>query len=59
MLTQIKYDEIHDEYYLVLPDQMMEKLGWEIGDTLVWTIHDNGSVGIRKYVEGKNDERQI
>jgi len=55
MITQIKYDEIHDEYYLVLPDEMMEKLGWNVGDTLVWTIYDDDKVGVRKYTESKGN----
>jgi bifunctional DNA-binding transcriptional regulator/antitoxin component of YhaV-PrlF toxin-antitoxin module len=51
MIAQIEYDEFHDEYYLVLPDNMMEQLGWDVGDTLVWTLHEDGKVGIRKYTE--------
>jgi bifunctional DNA-binding transcriptional regulator/antitoxin component of YhaV-PrlF toxin-antitoxin module len=48
MTAQIEYDKFHDEYYLVIPEDMMDELGWELGDTLVWTIYEN-KVSLRKY----------
>lgn len=26
-----------------LPDELMEDMGWEAGDTIVWTEQENGS----------------
>ena len=36
------------ELIMPFPDGMIESLGWDIGDTLVWTIHDDGSLTLHK-----------
>jgi hypothetical protein len=33
---------------LPFPDDLLEITGWQIGDTLIWTIEDNGRVFITK-----------
>jgi bifunctional DNA-binding transcriptional regulator/antitoxin component of YhaV-PrlF toxin-antitoxin module len=42
---------------LVLPftDEILAKCGWQIGDTLTWTVKTNGSIIISK----KGDEDEI
>lgn len=37
-----KVIEVDGELVLEFPDGMMEELGWEIGDTLIWTRRCNG-----------------
>jgi hypothetical protein len=39
------------EMYFRIPDEMWNTLGWEIGDTIVWTVNDNGSCTLRKQDE--------
>lgn len=70
MITYIEYDEFHNDYYLILPDEMLKQLGWEVGDVLIWTIYED-KVGLRKYepantlgsqestltIKGNSDER--
>jgi antitoxin component of MazEF toxin-antitoxin module len=36
------------ELIMPIPDDMWEKLGWEIGDTLTWTVKTNGSIILSK-----------
>jgi len=47
MLTHIEYDKDNDEYNLILPDELLQELGWNVGDTLIWTI-ENGEVYLDK-----------
>lgn len=47
-IEEIIYDEIHDSYVLPLPDTLLKKLGWEIGDTLVWCI-EKDLICLRNY----------
>ncbi len=39
----VKYDSDTDDYYLEFPDELMEKVGWKVGDTISWSKHENGS----------------
>ncbi len=41
-------EEDGDDLVLPLPEELMEELNWNIGDTLTWTEHDEGSWSIRK-----------
>lgn len=37
-----------DEYYIELPQELWDSLGWKVGDTVEWTQADNNSWLIRK-----------
>lgn len=32
------------EYYITLPDELVEELGWEEGDILDWNLKGNGII---------------
>jgi hypothetical protein len=36
---------------LNFPDEILESVGWKIGDVLVWNIEDDGTIILKK----KND----
>ena len=36
------------ELYIDLSDELMEKMGWDIDTELVWTVYDDGKIGLRK-----------
>lgn len=42
------------ELYMILPDDLIKELEWEIGDTLNWNIEGDTIILTRKEVE-KND----
>ena len=46
-LISIEEDE-EGEWLMVFHPALLEQLGWEIGDTLTWTIGDDGRVIIAK-----------
>jgi hypothetical protein len=48
MIVTIEEDTETGELMLPFPPELLASLGWVEGDTLVWTIHDNGNVSIMK-----------
>jgi antitoxin component of MazEF toxin-antitoxin module len=56
-MTQVivKEDE-HGELYIDLPDSLMEDMGWDIDTELVWTVHDDGTIGLRKRIDDPSNE---
>ena len=47
MIVELKEDPETGELYFNIPDEMLEQLGWQEGDTLVWEIQDQ-SVSVKK-----------
>jgi len=48
MTTQVIYDATIDEYILDIGEEMMEQLGWNVGDTIEWVDNGDGSYTLRK-----------
>lgn len=40
--ADVMYDEGSEEYYIHIPPEVQENLGWEEGDVLDYKIHDEG-----------------
>ncbi len=47
MITEIQEDE-NGELFFQIPLEYMEELGWEIGDTLKWSVEDTGAIILSK-----------
>jgi hypothetical protein len=41
--AHVEEDPETKELVLVFPDEVMEQVGWNIGDTIQWTDNKNGS----------------
>ncbi len=41
-------DTMETEYFIQLPDDLLEKTGWEENDTLVWVDNKDGTFTLRK-----------
>ena len=41
-------EEDGDDFILPLPQELLDELDWNIGDTLTWTEHSDGEWQIRK-----------
>jgi hypothetical protein len=43
-------DDPEDPESLILqfPDELLEKVGWKTGDTLIWEVQEDDSIIIRK-----------
>ena len=39
----VQEDSDNGELFLEFPDDMLEMMNWEEGDTIVWTDNENGS----------------
>ena len=48
MIVTLQEDPVTGEFILPLPPELLESLGWDIGDTLVWSVQDNGSIILTK-----------
>jgi len=42
-ILEVQEDENGDQY-IVLPDEVIEDLGWQEGDVLNWDVHSNGII---------------
>jgi bifunctional DNA-binding transcriptional regulator/antitoxin component of YhaV-PrlF toxin-antitoxin module len=51
----VKEDE-NGELYIELPDELMEEMGWDIDTELVWTVYDDGKIGLRKRLDDSSNE---
>lgn len=51
----VKEDE-NGELYIELPDELMEEMGWDIDTELVWTVYDDGTIGLRKRTDDPSNE---
>lgn len=40
---EVKYNSEADEHYLEFPDNLMEQVGWKVGDTVLWSQNEDGS----------------
>jgi hypothetical protein len=44
------------ELYIDLSDELMEQMGWDIDTELVWTVYDDGKIGLRKRTDDSSNE---
>ena len=44
----IKVEKDGEDLILPFPVELLNQMGWDVGDTLLWEIMDNGFVNIRK-----------
>ena len=42
--SHIEYDPETDELMLPIPDELLNSLGWDIGDVLQWEYNDDSVV---------------
>lgn len=51
----VKEDE-NGDLYIDLPDELMEEMGWDENTELVWTVADDGTIGLRKRIDDSSNE---
>ena len=44
----IKVEKDGEDLILPFPVELLNQMGWDVGDTLLWEIMDNGFVNIYK-----------
>lgn len=45
----VEIDGASGEYFLTLPDDLLDKLSWSEGDSLEWVDNKDGTLSLRKY----------
>jgi hypothetical protein len=48
MTLEVKEDPKTGDYYLAFPQDLLDRLGWQEGDTIVWTQLDDQSWSLNK-----------
>ena len=51
----VQEDE-HGELYIDLPANLMEAMGWNEDTELVWTVNNDGTIGLRKRTDDSSNE---
>jgi len=44
LISEVQYDAATDELFLPIPDEILDSLGWDIGDVLQWEYNDDSVV---------------
>ncbi|BBM66922.1 hypothetical protein ACAS43_000700 [Vibrio parahaemolyticus] len=47
MIVPIKVTE-QGEHYFEIPDEYLDELGWQTGDSVIWTQNSDGSFSLTK-----------
>jgi len=45
---KVEYNQHTDEYYIILPKQLLDQAGWVEGDKLTWKRQKDGSFIVSK-----------
>ncbi len=48
MIYALEIKELDDDFYVEFPVEVLEQLGWKIGDVIVWQILEDGTVKLIK-----------
>ncbi len=47
-ILPVEVDTASDDYFVSLPDDLLERVGWKDGDTLVWEDNKNGTWSLKR-----------
>ena len=56
MIT-LPVEQIGDDYFLTFTDDLLEELGWAVGDDLDWDLQTDGSILVTKHDEATSPDR--
>jgi antitoxin component of MazEF toxin-antitoxin module len=45
---KVEHNELSDEYYVILPQELLNQVGWVEGDNIKWKPQKNGSFILTK-----------
>lgn len=51
MISRVEYNKFTDEFYITIPDDIVELLALEPDDILVWSIDDTNNVYLAKQIK--------
>lgn len=44
----VEQNKITGEYYIILPESLLQKMNWKAGDEISWDLKKDGSIIIKK-----------
>jgi len=47
-VLKVEYNELSDEYYIILPELLLKEMKWNQGDKLEWKIKRDNSIVVKK-----------
>ena len=56
MIT-LPVEQDDEGYFLTFTDDLLEELGWAIGDELNWDVQDDGTIIVTKYDQTTSTDR--
>ena len=56
--TTVEKHATLEDYYITIPKEVLDHLGWEEGDTLDWQITDSKQIIITKVKDAGNTQQQ-
>jgi bifunctional DNA-binding transcriptional regulator/antitoxin component of YhaV-PrlF toxin-antitoxin module len=45
---KVEYNENSDEYYILLPEKLLNKVKWKAGDSVEWSYNKDGSFTLKR-----------
>jgi len=45
---KVEQNELTEDYYVILPQELLNRVGWVEGDNINWKPHTNGSFILTK-----------
>lgn len=54
--STVEYNEDFNEHMIVIPEEILDSLGWEEGDVLEWIDNKNGSLTLIRIDEFEEEE---
>ena len=46
-ITEVKQYGDSEDYYIEIPEELLQELGWKEGDTINWEINDQGIIATK------------
>ena len=56
MTELIVQEDEHGELYIDLPAELLFQMGWTEDTELVWTVNNDGTIGLRKRTDDSSNE---
>ena len=57
--VKVERDDFSEDYYIILPDEILEKMGWSEGDTLIMDTIKSGIETCLQITKREKKECQV
>jgi len=53
---KVEHNENSDEYYIIFPEELLNLMGWVVGDEIKWKNNKDGSFSLTKINEKRKNK---